>query len=441
MSLRELIDATPWLDTHEHLVEERRRLGHDRYEFSEVSGQRVAIPADWMALLVDYSICDLVCSGLREADVQRLLSDELSPLEKWDVAAEHIEAARSTGYLRAVDLTTERLCGQQFSRETCEEIDVRLRSLRVPGYYSHVLREIANVSCCQVHTVEDDPFCETHSPDLLPQDLAIAGLAHGRHLAAESQSGIEVATLTDYLRVVDWCFDSYASQAVAVKCNWAYQRPLAVRPPQTPPHREFERLRSAQADLAERRLVEDFIFQRCINLATDAGLPVKIHLGYLDGSHHPQFRHVFDHVRDMTPIVQANPATTFVLMHTAWPQQEQLLALAKHHPNVMLDLCWAWILAPLATREFLTRALTSIPASKLLCFGGDFMTVENVVGHAEIARRGLQATLEGLIGEGWLSHDRAQMLVPLLMHGNAERIFPSRPGMPSTAGASSAAKV
>lgn len=33
MSLRELIDATPWVDTHEHLVEEHRRLGPSGYEF------------------------------------------------------------------------------------------------------------------------------------------------------------------------------------------------------------------------------------------------------------------------------------------------------------------------------------------------------------------------------------------------------------------------
>ncbi|MFZ2049503.1 MAG: amidohydrolase family protein [Solirubrobacteraceae bacterium] len=426
MSLGELIDATAWVDTHEHLVEERRRLGDEGYAFTEFTGQRVAIPADWTALLVDYSICDLVCAGLSESGVQRLLGSDLSPLEKWDVAEEFFEAARCTGYLRAVDLSTERLFGTRLSRETCEEIDLGLRKMRTSGYYEHVLRDLANVTCCQVNTAEEDPFCETHSPGLLLQDLGIAALCQGRHDAAEARSGIEVATFDDYLNVVDWCFERYASQAVAVKCVWAYQRSLAVRPPDTPPRREFEQLRVGEAAPAERRLVEDFLFQRCLDLATDAGLPVKIHLGYLDGYHNPRFRHVYDHVRDVTPIVQANPATTFVLMHTAWPQQEQLLALAKHHPNVMLDLCWAWILAPLATREFLERALTSIPANKLLCFGGDYLVVENVVGHAEIARRGLQAALGRLTKDGWLTEAEACQLVALLMHGNAERIFPSR---------------
>lgn len=432
MCLRDLIDETRWVDTHEHLVEEHRRLQPGSYEFLDpISREQAVIPADWSALIVDYALGDLVCAGLSPAGVQRLLSSELSALEKWEVVEGCFEAARNTGYLRAVDLSTERLCGVRLSRETCEQIDAQLRSLRVQGYYERILHEVAGVTCCQVHSIDEDPFCETRLPGLLPQDLAIALLAGGRHLAVEAASGIEVSSLEDYLRVLEWCFEQYGSRAVAVKCNWAYRRPLAVGLIDVLPRREFERLRADIASLAERRQVEDYLFQRCIDLATAAGLPVKIHLGYLAGAHHPQFSAVFEHVHDIVAVVQANPATKFVLMHAAWPQQEQLLALAKHSPNVAVDLCWAWILAPLATQDFLSRALTTIPATKLLCFGGDYATVESVVGHAELARRGLQAALERLVADCWLTDADACRLVPLLMHGNAERIFPSRPSGPS----------
>ncbi len=426
VELGELIDATPWVDTHEHLVEEHHRLLPGGYAFAMATGERAAIPADWSALVVHYAVNDLVCAGLSPAAVDTLHSFERSALEKWDAVESCFEAARRTGYLRAVDLTTERLLGLRLTRETCEEVDERLRALRVEGYYAHVLRGVANVSRCQVNTLDADPFCETRSPELLEQDLAIAQLAFGRHDALERASGIEVGSLEDYVRVVEWCFERYAAQAVAAKCVWAYQRPLAARPPGALPRREFKRLRDGEAELAEQRRVEDYLLQRCIELATDAGLPVKVHLGYLSGTHNPQFRHVFDHVRDVVDIVQANPRTTFVLMHAAWPQQEQLLAVAKHHPNVVLDLCWAWILAPLATRDFLERALTTLPATRLLCFGGDYVTVESVVGHAELARRGLQSALERLVADGWLTRTDAIALVPLLMHENADRVFPSR---------------
>jgi hypothetical protein len=74
-----------------------------------------------------------------------------------------------------------------------------------------------------------------------------------------------------------------------------------------------------------------------------------------------------------------------MLMHMAWPHQEQLLAVAKHHPNVVVDLCWSWIVTPVDARVRV-RSLTAVPATKLLCLGGDYMPVECVVGHAEIAR-------------------------------------------------------
>jgi uncharacterized protein len=225
--------------------------------------------------------------------------------------------------------------------------------------------------------------------------------------------------------VIEWAFERYAEKAVAVKCAWAYERPLAVAAPSKPPRREFERLRSGAATLAERRRVEDFLLQRCVNLATDAGLPVKLHLGYLAGVGNPSLGHIFTDVGDVLPFVQANPTTTFVLMHMAWPQQEQLLALAKHQPNIVVDLCWSWIASPRSAQDFLERALTTVPATKLLCFGGDYQAVEQVVGHAEIARRGLQGTLEALVACGWLSEDEASDLVPSLMHGNAEKIFPA----------------
>ena len=127
--------------------------------------------------------------------------------------------------------------------------------------------------------------------------------------------------------------------------------------------------------------------------------------------------------RLVIPLIHAHPRTTFDLMHAAWPQQEQLLSVAKHFPNAVVDLCWAWSLAPRSTTDVVQRFLTTVPANKLLCFGGDSMVVETVVGHAELARRGLQAALEGLVRDDWLTPDEALALVPQLMRGNALAIF------------------
>ena len=61
------------------------------------------------------------------------------------------------------------------------------------------------------------------------------------------------------------------------------------------------------------------------------------------------------------------------------------------------------------------------------------MTVENVVGHAELARRGLEGALEDLVEDGWMTMRDALRLVPLLMRENAERVLPSPVGYPDPA--------
>ena len=122
-------------------------------------------------------------------------------------------------------------------------------------------------------------------------------------------------------------------------------------------------------------------------------------------------------------LAQRNPDCTFVLMHMGWPNQEAALAVVKHMPNVVMDLCWSWIVSPASTRDFVRRFLTTVPASKLMCFGGDYTAVEPVIGHAEIARRGLAASLEQLVLDEWLTVNEALELVPPLMRGNATRVF------------------
>lgn len=295
-----MIDMTLWIDTHEHLVEERRRLGPDPYQFTDVWDDPVCIGGDWTALLCHYAIDDLVSAGLPPREAHELIWGDGEPLSKWDAVERPLAIARNTGFLRAVDVTTERLFGLRLTRATCVAIDAACRALRAPGWYARVLAQ-AGVERCQVNSLEVDPFCETQQPELLEQDLSLYPLVAGTAPAPERASGIEVGGLDDYLDVIDWCFERFAPRAVAVKLAWAYFRPLAVAESDAPPHRAFARLRRGDADVADRRRVEDFLVERCVALATEHGLPFKLHLGHLAGTARPELRWVPHHVADVIP--------------------------------------------------------------------------------------------------------------------------------------------
>ena len=120
---------------------------------------------------------------------------------------------------------------------------------------------------------------------------------------------------------------------------------------------------------------------------------------------------------------RASPATRFVFMHICYPYYEDLIAVAKHYTNAYVDMCWSWIINPVAAKDFLKKFLVTAPANKIFTFGGDYFVVEPVLGHARIARRGIALALRELVEEGWLSKQDALDLIPSIMHGNARRFF------------------
>jgi hypothetical protein len=71
----------------------------------------------------------------------------------------------------------------------------------------------------------------------------------------------------------------------------------------------------------------------------------------------------------------------------------------------------------------LKKFLVTAPANKILTFGGDYIPVEPVLGHAVIARRGIALALSESVDEGWLTLSDAMDLIDPIMHNNARQIF------------------
>lgn len=419
--IHEVVAATPWLDTHEHLVEERHRLGSGAYRFI-IGENEATVAKDWTCLMT-YAWDDLLSSGMPTDARAQVDRDDLSGPEKWGLVEPWFEHCRSTGYLQAVDLTSRALCGAPLSAATVADFDQALARLHAPGYYVHVLRDLAGVARSHVNSLDEDPFCETAQPGLLDQDLNVTTFLRGAHPRAERAAGIEVGDIDSLIEVLAWWFERVRGLAVAVKSYMAYDRRLMIGGADRPGERAFRGVRDGQATEADHQAVSDYILLRALDLAAEYDLPFKLHLGYLAGTGQPLLSAVFDHVRAAADLAARRPQNRFVLMHAAWPDSDRLVAVAKHFPNVWVDLCWAWILAPRATRRFVGDMLTSAPATKLLCFGGDYSAVESVIGHAQLARRGLVGALADVASGGGVPTDRLLAMVPRLMHDNAALVF------------------
>ena len=414
----ELVNQTPLVDTHEHLSEEKERLSQNNKPH-----------ADFGMLMSHYSDSDLQVAGLSMEDYQTLIGPDLAPKDKWRLVAPYYARCRHTGYQLCIRETVRALYDEDdISEDNCERISAKLAQGVQPGFYRHILRDIANIEYCQVNALEASVFRETDQPDLLCQDISTIELST-TYLDVpkiSAKAGRSVTNLQQWHEVIDWCFAQYGPRAIATKNQSAYSRRLdyaQVTDAEAAPL--FDRyLRDKKAVTpAELKTIQDHLFNYCVDKATEYKLPVKMHTGYYAGQGHMPLERVRQNAGDLCPLLKTHRDTKFVFMHIDYPYQDEMIALAKHYPNAYVDMCWGWIINPSACVRFLKEFIMAAPACKLLVFGGDFCPVEMVVGHAVIARRGIAQAFTELVREGWVSESDIPELVDRVMRGNAHELF------------------
>jgi len=409
---------TPLIDTHEHLVEESERLGG-----------RIGIGAkldDWSVIFRHYLNSDMLTAGMSKESYDRFFSHTVDPISKWPLIEPVWPAVKNTGYGRAVRIAMRELYGvDELSAQTVEKVQAGYEQVRKPGFYKTILCDRANIESCQVNCL-NKPFEESAMPEFLMQDLSIVGMFAGPDLKQFGKpTGLKVTSLEKWHGVIDWWFDKYGKYAVAAKSQNAYDRDIDYE--QTPADKAeplyAKKLASKPLNGEEKKMLEDHLFWYAVNKATEHNLPVKLHTGYYAGENYMPLNRLIRNPGAATDLCRRSANTRFVFMHICYPYYEEILSVAKHYTNAYIDMCWSWIINPVAAKDFLKKYLVTAPANKILTFGGDYSTVEPVLGHAAIARRGIAIALSELVEEGWLGLNDAIELVDPIMHGNARTIF------------------
>lgn len=430
-TISEKVQQTHFIDTHEHLLEESQRLA------GPASGAPIFTCDDWAYLFAHYALDDLRIAGMTPAEADAFISSDHSPKEKWQLFAPYWASIRQTGYGKAVQYSIRILYGiGDLSEDSVDALTDRMRRGVKKGYYYSVLRDTARIEACHVNSL-DRTFRVTEYPDLLYQDLST--ITFGSDLNIEqlrAHTGLPVNTLAECYQAIDWHFEEFGQQAIATKNQSAYSRRLDyadVSAEDATPI--FARLAAGDKTVSplELKAVQDHLWRYSVQRSTDYHLPVKLHTGYFAGTGRMPLSNVSQNLKDLCPILQSFPDTTFVLMHITYPYQDELIALAKQYANVYVDLCWAWIVNPKATVRFVEEFLTAVPANKIFGFGGDYTAVENVVGHAYMARQGLALALSNLVEDGWCTEQEALDIVEPIMRGNAYSTFRMAQKHPSTA--------
>ncbi len=414
------VSKTPFIDTHEHLLEEKERLAGTFPSWWSQSD-------DWTVVLSHYIASDMLAAGMPQKSWDKFYSPKIAPLDKWALLEPYWPAIKNTGYGQAIRIALRQLYDvEELSAKTIKKVQSGYESLRRPGFYRHILCDLAKIESCQVNCLTGKPFNESDMPRLLMQDLSIMGMFEGPDLEQFGKpTGIKVSSLSDWHRVIDWWFNKYGKYAVAVKSQNAYKRDIDYK---KVPAEKVEAIFKKRLDVQpltskEKKMLEDHLFWYAVEKATKFNLPVKLHTGYYAGRNEMPLSRLINNPCSATDLCRTSLETNFVFMHICYPYYEEMISVAKQYTNAHIDMCWAWIINPVAAKDFLKKYLVTAPANKILTFGGDYIPVEPVLGHAVIARRGIALALSELVEEGWLSLENALEMIDPIMHGNARRIF------------------
>jgi predicted TIM-barrel fold metal-dependent hydrolase len=413
------VDSIWLVDTHEHLITEEGRKKH--------------YTTDLFYLMGNYFRYDLITAGMPEEEVE-FVYDERQPVgDRWKVFQPWWEKTKNTGYGLCVRKSAHGLFGvDEINENTWEILNTALLKTNRDGWYRHVLKDKARVAVSIVDPLErfteldndypDDYFLKVRRFD----NFIKAGKRALRE--AEEQSGIPVRSFGDYLTAVDTVFAEAVTEEgiVGVKSGLAYSRSLYYEDvPGEIAESVFNRVFSGEDTVSadEYKKLQDFMMHHILRLASRYGLPVQIHTGMLAGN------------RNRNPIENTNARllmnlflkfrdVRFVIFHGSYPYMDELGYLAKIFPNVYIDMCWMEIISPAAAKQALEEWLFTVPANKIMAFGGDVgNSVEWVYGHAEMARKMVAEVLTEMVFKKYYSEEEAISIAHKLLHDNAWELF------------------
>lgn len=414
------IERMPLVNTHEHIIPEE---------------ERTASRVDFFTLAGHYAINDAISAGLSGDGLALVRNADAPMARRWNAFQPFWDHSRLTGYGLALRTAIRDIYGiDRISESTLPAINFAIEARNRPGLYEEILIGRSNID----YSVLDDYWnAAPVRPDSkyfvsarkFDRFVAPQSLAHIRDL--ERLTDISITALGGLKRAMEASFErSLAIGMVTVKSTLAYGR--EIRYAEVP---ESDAAASLQALLREERAapggfrsrlerpfrpLEDHMFHHLMGLAASSGVPVQIHTGLHAGNG--------NFIENSKPTHLTNlfflfPQVKFDLFHMSYPYQGEAAALAKVFPNVHIDLCWAHIISPSATRRALHEMLDTVPANKIFGFGGDYRYPELTYAHAKMARRNVAQVLAEKVQQGVCTEDDSLAMARKLLHDNPHALF------------------
>ena len=396
----------PTFDSHEHLVPETERLA-GKVDFSKFVEMYVPI--------------HMRSAGIPEPALHRLFHAQgVSEDEKFYIFAPWQKFISQSAYYRAAKTALKKFYGfDDITVDNYRDIGLVMRENNTPGLYRRVLKQ----GCGLGHIINQKEFINNQE-----------GLFHcnehiGFYQGPEYDDMMKNFAVQDvHIRVKD--LESYKSALFQLYKNWDNQRFLAIKcgivPMEIVPF-DVEAdtiiqsiVRKGSISSEDKNALTAWSINLFFNLARDSKRVFCFHTGPVIGSQ--DFRLISpEHIM---PWALAYPDVKIDLYHMGYPDMQKAGLIVTGFPNVMLNLCWANVVAPTAVTQVVENLFDSLPINRIIGFGGDYSgCVENVYGALEMTRENLATALTRRITRGLMDTDEAKFILQRILVSNGEEWY------------------
>jgi hypothetical protein len=410
--IRNYIDSLRIVDTHEH--------------FFEAEDLRKTNFLDFTLLLFQNSWDDLRSAGMPDTVYDYLFNKPLPAHEKWKIIEPWWSRTFNTSSNRVITRAVKEIYGISILNDsTVDLLSVKMKEVYGTAWFNHVLNDI-----CRFDFVlqESDNLGDKSSFVRYTQKFSEWLTVRSKY-TIDSLAIMQVEpiyTLDNFVNSMKLAFDQAAARGmVAVKVNIAYARTLYFENPSFDAAKKVFRSlingdESTVLTYHDAKPLQDYMLHQLLELARKKGIPVAFHTGMQAGDG--------NHTENSDPVLLTNlffeyPDIKFVLYHGSYPFGGNLSALVKNFPNVYLDMNWTYSISPTYAENFLKEWLESVPASKIMAFGGDQRCVENTFGELKIAKKVISDVLINKVTEGYLLESEALKIARMILHDNAVEFY------------------
>jgi len=389
------------IDAHEHLPGEADYLSHQYSGLNMFAG--------------GYIWHDLESAGMSPEFKQTMRASGDRPVaEWWPQIRPYWESVKHTTYAKALRITAKDIFGiPEINDSTIDEFAERVKADNTPGLYRRVLQEHCrirySVTCSGRASFPEDPGLRGIT--FLP---TFVGAGPGLITALAERSGLKLQTLEDAAHAAQSVMRAdLAAGAVGFKMRVGHHGP----PDTTAAEREFKEARRAPQTPGHFPALRDYLFDKCLDVAAEADVPVAVHTGYWG-----DFRQLDPKL--MFSFAPRRPDVRFDMFHLGMPMVRDAALMGKSLPNVTLNLCWCAVISQIQTKRMLDEIVDLVPLNKVIAFGGDYrVSVQKVYGHLVLAREAAAACLAERVEAGDFDRGYALDVARLWFHDNPSRIY------------------